>query len=86
MLPDVRAWTPAANTASSLESLRLISDDCAERSKLYLNLEIKKMSVVCYHVRYRHSITTLNLNQIQVTTNNNAAGSLPFFPSFINFR
>lgn len=27
MLPDVSAWTPAARTASSLESLRLISAD-----------------------------------------------------------
>lgn len=32
-LPDVRAWTPAASTASSLESLRLISDDCAAKRK-----------------------------------------------------
>ena len=34
-LPDVRAWTPAAKTASSLESLRLISDDCAAKGNMF---------------------------------------------------
>lgn len=36
MFPDVRAWTPAAKTASSLESLRLISDGYAKNKIYYI--------------------------------------------------
>lgn len=54
-LPDVRAWTPAAKTASSLESLRLISDDCAAKGNMFF--------FFLNQTRMIHSVIVLNFIQ-----------------------
>lgn len=51
-LPDVRAWTPAAKTARSLESLRLISEDCSAKIYIYQNFEIKQVSAAANSAKF----------------------------------